>query len=287
MNEVKEYSVEEFKQLIQDAYKDLPKNQKIIADFIVGDINEAAFLSVIEIGERCDVSKATVVRFAQRIGFEGYHEFKNALQIAVHKKFTFMNRLPLVAETDRDTIYKVARQDVENINQTMEHISIAEFDEIVSRLRSSRHIATFGIGISALMAQVLAYSLNQVAISAGTAVSGHLSFEEQLMFLNKEDTLVLFSFPPYSKETITAAELAKKKGISIVAITDNPESPVTKFSNYKLLIKSENLLFTNSFAAISVVINALTTEISIRDKKKTLNFIRNLNNLMNDSGHFC
>lgn len=58
-------STERLKRRISAEYESLPKNQKAVADFLVRSMQEAAFLSVVEIGERSGVSKATVVRFAQ------------------------------------------------------------------------------------------------------------------------------------------------------------------------------------------------------------------------------
>ena len=60
-------STEQLKRRIAAEYENLPKHQKTVADFLVTSMQEAAFLSVVEIGERCSVSKATVVRFAQRL----------------------------------------------------------------------------------------------------------------------------------------------------------------------------------------------------------------------------
>lgn len=281
-----ESTFEALEKVIFDTYKGLPKNQKLIADFILKSPNEAAFLSVIEIGDKCGVSKATVVRFAQSIGFNGFLEFRNALQSAVHKKYTYMDRLPSLSESDKDTIFEVAKQDVENINQTIEAIHPAEFNQIINLIRNAKCINTYGLGISALMADILAYSLNQVAVKAQSTASAHLTFEEQLMFMGSDDLLVVFSFPPYSKGTIEAARLAFEKKVPVVAITDSPNSPAARFAVNKLIVKSENLLFTNSFAAISVIINAITTEISVRDKVKTLRFIKQINGMLNKGGHF-
>lgn len=280
------FTIDTFDSLIKEAYKGLPANQKKVAQFIQSDMNEAAFLSVVELGEKCGVSKATVVRFAQRIGFEGYYEFRNALQAAVQKKYSYMDRFPLNTESDKDTFTNVARQDVDNINLTMESIRISDFNEVIDKLCDAKNIYTFGKGISGLMAKILAYSLSQIAVKSLAAISDHLTFEEQLMFIDSKDVLVFFSFPPYSKETISAAKLAHEKKIPVIALTDNSTSPICEYSDKALYIKSENLLFTNSFAAISVVINAITTEISVRNKKSTLKFISQVNDLMHKGGHF-
>jgi len=266
-------TTERIEALIISKYKGLSRNQRKVADYILNNMNESAFLSVIDIGDKCGASKATVVRFAQSIGFEGFIEFRNVLHAAVQTKFSYMERFPLLADSDKETIYEVAQQEVKNINQTMESLSLESFNAIIDLFQKSNCIYTYGHGISALMSQVLAYSLNQVSVQARSMVSSHLSFEEQVMFLGPKDTLVLFSFPPYSKSTLDAARLAAEKGAKVVAITDARSAPIVPLTNINLFVQSENMLFTNSFAAISVTINAITTELSVRNKEKTLKFI--------------
>ena len=281
-----EMTTERIEALIISKYKGLSRNQRKVADYILNNMNESAFLSVIDIGDKCGASKATVVRFAQSIGFEGFIEFRNELHAAVQTKFSYMERFPLLADSDKETIYEVAQQEVKNINQTMESLSLESFNAIIDLFQKSNCIYTYGHGISALMSQVLAYSLNQVSVQARSMVSSHLSFEEQVMFLGPKDTLVLFSFPPYSKSTLDAARLAAEKGAKVVAITDARSAPIVPLTNINLSVQSENMLFTNSFAAISVTINAITTELSVRNKEKTLKFIKEVNDLMTNAKHF-
>jgi len=281
-----EMTTERIEALIISKYKGLSRNQRKVADYILNNMNESAFLSVIDIGDKCGASKATVVRFAQSIGFEGFIEFRNELHAAVQTKFSYMERFPLLADSDKETIYEVAQQEVKNINQTMESLSLESFNAIIDLFQKSNCIYTYGHGISALMSQVLAYSLNQVSVLARSMASSHLSFEEQVMFLGSKDVVVLFSFPPYSKSTLDAACLAAEKGAKVIAITDARSAPIVPLTNINLFVQSENMLFTNSFAAISVTINAITTELSVRNKEKTLKFIKEVNDLMTNAKHF-
>ena len=73
-------------------------------------------------------------------------------------------------------------------------------------------------------------------------------------------------FPPYSKETIEVAKYAREKNIKVISITNKESSPITFYSTEVLLVKSENMLYTNSFAAISVLINAIATACAVRNK---------------------
>ncbi|HND19229.1 MAG TPA: hypothetical protein PLB18_07635, partial [Acidobacteriota bacterium] len=45
-------------------------------------------------------------------------------------------------------------------------------------------------------------------------------------------------------------------------------NPMALIAEYKLFITNENILFTNSFAAFAVVINAIATEIGLRNHKQ-------------------
>jgi hypothetical protein len=47
------------------------------------------------------------------------------------------------------------------------------------------------------------------------------------------------------------------------------------------------MLFTNSFSAISVVINALVTEVALRNRVKALRLQREVERLLKDTGHFA
>ena len=286
MTESNKDTTERIENLLMSKYNTLSKNQKKVADFIINDMNEAAFLSVVEIGERCGASKATVVRFAQSVGYDGFLDFRNALHNAVHNKFSNLERFPFIAETDKETIYEVAKQDVGNINQTVESLNLDSFKNIVNKFSEADTIFTYGKGISSLMSQVLAYSLSQVATKSKSVSGMHLSYEEEMMYMTPADCLVVLSFPPYSKETLDIAQLAKERGISVIAFTDRRTSPVNRIADDSLFIQSENMLFTNSFAAISMVINAITTELSVKDKQKTLSFIKEVNKLMTDNNRF-
>ncbi len=139
---------------------------------------------------------------------------------------------------------------------------------------------TAGLGISYLLSEILAYQLTQVGISSSVLQHSHTLFNEHILFLNPKDLLIVFSFPPYSKETIEAAEFANKRKIDVIAITNKHASPVTFFTKANLIVKSENMLYTNSFAAISVLINAIATACAIKDKQRAKKVLKESEEIM-------
>jgi DNA-binding MurR/RpiR family transcriptional regulator len=170
---------------------------------------------------------------------------------------------------EKDILSSVANLDIKNINDTLSIIEREVFDSAINIILKSDRVFTVGLGISYLLAEILAYQLTQVSVDAVAFKNNYCPFSEQIPLLNQKDLIIMFSFPPYSKDTIEAAKIASEKKIKLIAITNKEASPITFFSKINLIVHSENMLFTNSFAAISVIINALATSVAVKNKAKT------------------
>ncbi len=272
----------EIKDKIQNKFEELPKNQRKIADYILENFDKISFLNVQDISLATGASVASVVRFSQRIGFTGFSQLRdeiaNSLQHHLNNKQTF----PLfdIKNVEEDILTSVANLDIKNINDTLTIIEREVFDRSIDMILNSNRVYTAGLGISYLLAEILAYQLTQVGIDASVFKHTYTLFHEQILYMNKHDLLITFSFPPYSKETIDAAKFAHERGIKIISVTNKPTAPIAFFSNEVLIVKSENMLFTNSFAAISVVINAIATACALKNKAKAKKVLKESGDIM-------
>lgn len=271
----------EIQNQIQKNYHSLPKNLQFVAKYFIENFDNIPFLNVNQVSEATSRSVASVIRFAQRVGFSGFSELRDAIAESLKKE---INKKEIFALFDSsrikdDVLSMVANQDISNINATLSMTQRGTFNKTIELILGSKRVFVAGLGISQLLAQILAYSLNQVGIVSYSFASGLLTFLEQSLLLDEKDLLIVFSFPPYSKETILTAEFASKKNVKIVAITNKQSAPVTFHSDQSLIVKSENMLYTNSFAAISVLINAIATSCALRNETKAKNRIKQLREL--------
>jgi DNA-binding MurR/RpiR family transcriptional regulator len=269
---------------IQDHYDSLSKNHKKLADYFIDNFDAIPFLSVQQIAESTLLSVASVVRFAQKIGFNGYLEMREEisqnLQEQIKKKELFA-LIDIKNDLKEDNFTLIANQEIKNISETVNLIDRKNFDKSIKIILQSNRVYTAGLGISYLLAEILAYQLSQVANSTSNFSHSHSSFLEQLLYVNNDDALITLSFPPYSMETIEAAKFAQKKKIKVIAITNKISAPISRFSDVQLIVKSENLLFTNSFSAISVLINAIATECALKNRINANKIVVELNKLVN------
>lgn len=272
----------EIKEKITGKYNLLPKNQRKIAQHVINNFDQIPFLNVQDLSEATGASVASIVRFSQRAGFKGFSELRDAITGSLQRELKNKQLFPLLEKHNvkEDLLTEVANLDIKNINDTLNLVERETFNLVIKKISKSQRVFTAGLGISYLLAEILAYQLTQVGISSSVLLHSHTLFNENILFLNPRDTLVVFSFPPYSRETIEAAEFAHKRKIDVIAITNEPVSPVTFYSKANLIVKSENMLFTNSFAAISVLINAIATACALQDNQRAQKVLKESEDIM-------
>jgi len=274
-------SYKKFKERIRQHYDQLPKNQKKIAEYYLENMDQIMFLNVQEAAKATNSNVAAIVRFAQRIGFSGFTEMRDEIVSSFQNRLQQKDVFPLIdqAKLKEDTLTSVANQDISNINETLKLNERDNFKKVVDLILNSDRVFTMGLGISHLLSEIISYQLNQVAKFSNTLTNNSSTFMEQMLFMNEKDLVVALSFPPYSKTTIDAVKFAKQKKIKVIAITNKKSSPISIHSDISLIVKSENMLFTNSFAAISVLINAITTECALRNKSTATKMLKDLKDI--------
>ncbi len=255
---------------IEKIIEKLPKRKRKLAAFLTQQWQEVPLISIQEIAKKAGVSTATVTRFARELNFEGFQEFKNHLKEEIREKLSPVEKFKLVKENlkGRRSLLKVAEQDIKNINKLLTSIDENTFTEAIREIEKARKIFTFGMGISSIFSRMFAYLLNQIEKEAHSLDEGDAPVEEKITSIKQDDLLVISSFPPYSRYTLEIASLARDLRIRIIGITDNKFSPISNFSKLVLVVPSENILYTNSVSAFSVLINSIVTEIAWKKKDK-------------------
>lgn len=261
---------------LESHYSALTGQQKRAADYVLENQRTAFSMSVQELARAADVSEATLVRFARRLGFEGYLELRAALVDEAKKSLLPEDRFAFEERSGEPsgTVAKVAQREVENINRTIEQIEPKQLRKFVDALRRAEIVATVGVGVSGLLARVAAYSFFQAGVRSEVLVRDLVTLVEQVDRLPKQSVVLAFAFPPYSKDTALSLARAKERRLPVLVITDGPQSPVVPYATARLYARTDNVLYTNSISGPVVLINALATELALADKSKALHHVR-------------
>ncbi len=259
----------------------LPPQQRNIAEYLLEHLDTVPFLSVPELARRCGVSEATIVRFGQRIGFSGFAELKMALVELLQSRLG-VDENREASDLGEDLLESVAAHEGRNIRLTVENTDREVFAAIAELVFSADHVYTFGMGISANLAELAAYTLVQVGVAAHPMSTGFSSPKEQLVALKKSDLVLVISLPPYSRQSLELVDASAEAGAATVVLSDRLIAPPARRAGLSLAVKSDNLTFTNAVAAMTVVINALATAVATRHPDEAIDAFAKISRVLND-----
>ena len=250
---------------IEASTESLSKAQRKIADFILNNLDKAAFMSAVRLARFADVSESTVVRFAMELGFDGYPEMRRALQDSMRNKLTSVQRIKVAKErlNSSDILTQVLSSDIEQIRQTMEETDAEDFAKAVDAIVAAKTIYILGLRSSSFLAKFMGFYFD-LLFSNSRVISENPDSEvfEQIVRMSDSDVLIAISFPRYSRRTIKTMQYAHSIGAKIIAITDGMASPLTELADISLCAKSDMISFLDTLVAPLSLVNALVVAVS-------------------------
>ena len=272
---------------IENITCDLSKGQVRIAEYIINNSEKAAFMTAHRLGDTVGVSESTVVRFADRLGYEGYPEFQHALQDEIKTKLTSVQRIELAnnAIGNSDILEKIMNSDAEKIRSTLDNIDRTAFHKAVESILSAEMVYILGVRSSSALSGFLGFYLRHILENVKLIInaSGSEMFE-QIMRINEKDAVIGISFPRYSSRTVKAIKYARDKGASVVAITDSEASPIAQNADYALYARSDMLSFVDSLTAPLSLINALIVALALKRRESVYSTFEELEHIWDEYG---
>lgn len=266
-------------ELILNRKDKLSKGHKKIAEFILEHGEDATFMTAAELGLKLEISESTVVRFADKLGLDGYPELQDRLQDWTRSKLQTVSRPEFSSETMErwGVIATVLQSDMQKIHDTLEELSEESFALAVDALLSAKHVYILGLRNSAPLASFFYFYLNMIrrdVILLDTTSSTEMF--EQMIRIDEEDVFVGISFPRYSMRTLKAMEFARDRRAKVIAITDSVHSPMTMYSSLHLLARSELNGVADSLVAPFSLMNALIVAMCLKNPEQVKDELKNL-----------
>jgi DNA-binding MurR/RpiR family transcriptional regulator len=269
----------DFRSLVTRQAADLPRQQRSIAEYVLEHLTAVPFLSIPELARRVEVSEATVVRFAQRLGYPGFSELKMELVDILQEQLRLGDD-GSPEEIADDIFSSVADLETSNIRRTVDALDRTLFADVGEALFGASTVSTFGMGVSSHLAELAAYTLLQIGLRTQTLSTRFSSPLEQLVTSTPNDLVMVFSLPPYSRQGLDMLAAARELGLRTVAVTDRVTAPAAKLATWTLPVKSDNMMFTNAVAAVTVLLNALATEIATRHREESIAALSRINRVL-------
>lgn len=246
-------------------------SNRAIADHLLRNQVRVTALGIEELAEACEVSTATISRFARDLGFKNYAAMRSAvaetlqsvLQPVEKLRSTIARRTARASPALESLGYAGAA-----IGATSQALAGTELDRIGTVLTKAGTVYVMGFGLSTFLAGALAMHLQpfcrhvvEVAGSGGTEVAA-----SHLANIGSKDVLVAISLPRYTLAVVPLTRFARDSGATVVSITDAPASPLAELGHHVLYAHSAHPVLPSSSSAALAVIEALAVSLMTSNK---------------------
>ncbi len=256
---------EDFTEILGSNTVRLSKGQRVIAQYILDNIEKAAFMTAGALGSAVNVSESTVVRFAAKLGYDGYPGMQKALQEKIRNSLTSVQRMDAAKSIIKEDniLRKVLHTNIDEIKATMELASEEEFNSCVDMLINAERIYILGLRSSSAVAGFLYYYMN-LLFDDVTLLENDIFGElfGKLIRLGENDVMIAASFPRYSSQTLRVAQFAKQQNAKLIALTDSIRSPLSSIADRRLIASNKMISFVDSLVGSMSLATALIVAIS-------------------------
>ncbi len=217
-------SPESLSQLIATAGDRLTPTERRIAEAVIAEPTLLAFGTVSDLAEAVGTSRPSIVRFATKLGFEGYPRLQD------HVRRDLSTQLERPSERiRRGTGGHTARQAIEqSVDSVFAAVDRGRLSELATHLTGPEHVLVLSGETSRAGAHALVSGLSMVR--PGVRLLDERNLGRDLADAHADDLLVVIDFPRYRNSVVRAARVFAEANGNVLAITDGPLSPLAQIT---------------------------------------------------------
>ncbi len=241
---------------IKSLYPSLFEVEKKIADFILRQPQAIIYMTVAQISKSIGVADSSIIRFCQKLGFNGFTQLKINIAKNIQK---YEEPIPSDIEMG-DDLHTITRKVFASSNQalkdTLEVLDMNELSKAVEAIATAKKIEFYGLGTSAFIAEDAYYRFMRIGYPAYVATDAFISSVSASM-LDSECVAVGISHSGRTVGIIKTLEIAKNKGAKTICITGFIESPITQVADIRLITATGETQFRKEATASRIAQIAL------------------------------
>jgi DNA-binding MurR/RpiR family transcriptional regulator len=229
----------------------------------------AATLNIDEFAGEVAVSIATANRFARALNFAGYPQFRAELargfEAILAPVENLRTNLKQTTGTQQAMVASM-RETLVNLEHTLQALQHQPCEQAVSLIAEADQVLTLGWGSSAYLAGVLQHELEPLCSRVGSLAQagGPSHAARQLVKRGPRDLLIALAFPRYVEDTIALTRLARERGVKVLALTDEPSSPLVPLADVTLYAHVSRQVAPTSNATVLALLEALVAALAHR-----------------------
>ncbi|MGX7163258.1 MurR/RpiR family transcriptional regulator [Enterococcus massiliensis] len=193
----------------------------VVYNYINANLSKIKDLTIRELADSCHVSTSTILRTLNKLGYDGYAEFK------------YVQKKQIIAQANQsfDSFYD-ANVQVDTFLKKVNNDSYRRvLEPAIQLIVDARHVAFSGIGTSGLLGAYGSRYFSNVGINAYSIADPFAPVPPRGL----ENTLaIILSVSGETTEMIEQTTDFKRYGAKVLSITNNEKSTIAKLSDHNI-----------------------------------------------------
>lgn len=252
---------------IQEKLESLSKMERKTAECMAENQDKLIYASITELAELAGTSEATVTRVCTKLGYSGFQALKVSVArelVSQQEKIHEDLKADSLPEMIIDKIFSSAIHTLTMTRKALDGKAVAGSIDALCR---ARRIVVIGNGNSGAIALDAQHKFLRIGLNVSAYTDDHMQMIA-VVSMTKDDVLIAISHSGSSRDVAEAMQVAKENGATVISITNNGISPVSKLADIRLYTYSQETKYRtyaiSSRMAELTIIDTLYTGVSLR-----------------------
>ena len=253
---------------------DLTPEARKAATYVLENPRDVGVSTVREIAQAANVKPNTVVRMARQVGFEGYEDFRAPFRDAIRRGAAdFPDRARWLQDIrksgDLGGLYADMLKDaLRNIEETFAAISTDDLKAAAEAIWAARRVFTLGVGVNNSVARNFTYLASTGMTEFHAIPRPGSTPADDLAWADGRDVLIAMTSRPYRTEVVKAVEIAREQGMTIIALSDSPASPILRGADHGFVVSVDTpQFFPSSIGTIARLETLLSFVVAVASEE--------------------
>lgn len=220
-----------------------------VGEFVLHEQSNLHKYTINQIAEYSYTSKATVVRFAKTLGFDGWKEFMKAFisemkYLEQHKADADVN-YPFDAKSSvNEIIDSIKKVQIESIQDSADLLDVEMLEKAVRYLIKAKHIIIFGLSPNIFIGELFRRKMITIKKQVDIAKLGEMGIISNT--LTEDDCAIMISYSGNNEhaEPMCYIPTLLENKVSVIGITSGGDNYMRKELDCVLTMSSKERLYT-------------------------------------------
>lgn len=220
-----------------------------VGEFVLHEQTNLHHYTISQIAEYTYTSKATVVRFAKTLGFDGWKEFMKAFisemkYLEQHQGDVDANYPFDAKNTTKEIIDRLKKVQIESIQDSADLMETAIIEKAVQYLLKARHVVIFGLSPNVFLGELFRRKMITIGKQIDIAKLGEMGIISHT--LTEEDCAIVVSYSGNNESAEPMCYLPSllERKVLIIGITGGGDNYMRRSLNCVLTMSSKERLYT-------------------------------------------